>query len=93
MFKVHRALTTLACKFLVPGFSRSLRLVGSASTTREARSLLDRDLVGGREAVSTQQGPECLAPALREKKCVTKWGCLLEAGEAARTVFHHGVLE
>lgn len=48
--------------------------MGSASTTREARSLLDRDLVGGREAVSTQQWPERLAPALHEKKCVAKWG-------------------
>lgn len=69
MFKVHRALTTLVSKFLVPGFSTSLRLLGSASTTKEARSLLDRDLVGGRVTVSTQQGPERLAPALDERKC------------------------
>lgn len=83
MFKVHRALETLVSKFLVPGFSRSLRLVGSASTTKEASSLLDRDLVGGRVTVSTQQGPECLAPALDERS-VTKWEWLL-LGEAART--------
>lgn len=72
MFKVHGALRTLVSKFLVSGFSRSLRLVGSASTTKEASSLLDRDLVGDRVAVSTQQGPGRLALALDERKCVTK---------------------
>lgn len=69
MFKVHRALRALVSKFLVLGFSRSLRLMGSASTTKEASSLLDRDLVGGRVTVSTQQGQERLAPALDKRKC------------------------